>query len=125
MIYHVSVQGNDFSAGTKEAPFRTINRAAAVATPGDTVQVHEGTYREWVDPQNGGLSDGCRILYEAAVKRSANFSQYYDRFGTSEEYKASLNRGSYRSLQEYAINGVKGTKAYLAHPILSKCDGST
>ncbi len=66
MIYHVSVSGCDKAAGTKEAPFCTINRAAQIAAPGDTVMVHEGTYREWVDPRNGGLSDILRITYEAA-----------------------------------------------------------
>lgn len=66
MIYHVCVNGCDHAAGTKEAPFRTINRAAAVAAPGDTVQVHSGEYREWVDPRCGGLNDHCRIVYEAA-----------------------------------------------------------
>ena len=68
MIYHVSVNGCDCAAGTKEAPFRTINRAAAVAAPGDTVQVHSGEYREWVDPKRGGLNDHCRIVYEAAPR---------------------------------------------------------
>lgn len=66
MIYHVSVAGNDCAAGTLEAPFRTINRAAAVAAPGDTVQVHSGEYREWVDPQQGGTGEDARITYEAA-----------------------------------------------------------
>ena len=65
MIYHVSIYGNDTAVGTKEAPFRTINRAASVAIAGDTVCVHEGTYREWVQPQNGGRED-ARIIYEAA-----------------------------------------------------------
>ncbi len=65
MIYYVSVNGNDLSAGTKEAPFRTINRAAKIAAAGDTVRVHGGIYRECVDPQNGGVNDGCRIVYEA------------------------------------------------------------
>ena len=60
MIYHVSVLGNELAAGTEDAPFRTINRAARIASPGDTVRVHEGTYREWVDPVNSGLSDVCR-----------------------------------------------------------------
>ena len=34
--------------------------------PGDTVLVHEGVYREWVKPANGGLSDTRRITYAAA-----------------------------------------------------------
>ena len=34
--------------------------------PGDTVTVHQGTYREWIDPLNGGESNARRILYRAA-----------------------------------------------------------
>ncbi|HYN04711.1 MAG TPA: DUF1565 domain-containing protein, partial [Vicinamibacteria bacterium] len=40
--YDVSLQGRDTNPGTREAPFRTIQRAADVAQPGDTVTVHEG-----------------------------------------------------------------------------------
>ena len=60
MIYHVSKQGNDKNIGSVEAPFYTINRAAAAALPGDTVIVHEGEYREWVDPKRGGLGESNR-----------------------------------------------------------------
>jgi len=66
MIYHVSIYGNDEWAGTEQAPFRTINQAASVAVAGDTVLVHEGTYREWVKPARAGLSDSLRITFEAA-----------------------------------------------------------
>lgn len=65
-IFHVAVTGNDRAAGTKEAPLRTISRAAIIALPGDTVVIHEGTYREWVKPENGGANDIERITYEAA-----------------------------------------------------------
>lgn len=65
-VYHVSKEGSDANAGTKEAPFATIQRAADVAVAGDSILVHEGVYREWVKPRNGGLSDDCRITYEAA-----------------------------------------------------------
>jgi hypothetical protein len=64
--YHVSKKGSDFNQGTKEEPFLTINKAAQIAQAGDTVVVHEGTYREWVKPQNRGLSDKRRITYQAA-----------------------------------------------------------
>lgn len=33
---------------------------------GDTVTVHEGVYREWVNPIYKGLSDKRRIVYQAA-----------------------------------------------------------
>lgn len=64
--YHVALSGSDLWDGSKEHPFRTISKAAEVAMPGDTVTVHEGEYREWVKPANGGTSDICRIVYQAA-----------------------------------------------------------
>lgn len=64
--FHVSVAGSDASDGTVAAPFKTINHAAQVALPGDTVTVHAGTYREWVNPLNGGESEARRILYRVA-----------------------------------------------------------
>ena len=66
-IYHVTTTGSDSGDGSATTPFRTINRAAALARPGDTVQVHAGEYREWVAPARGGLSDQRRITYEAAA----------------------------------------------------------
>jgi len=63
---HVAVTGSDTADGTESAPLRTINHAAALARPGDTVLVHEGTYREWVKPVRGGLSDSRRITFQAA-----------------------------------------------------------
>lgn len=64
--YHVAKSGKDTNCGSMEAPFLTIQRAADLAAAGDRVIVHEGVYREWVKPRNGGLSDSCRIVYEAA-----------------------------------------------------------
>ncbi len=66
MIYHVSPLGSDFAEGTEEFPFQTISHAASIVAPGDTVQVHEGTYREWVDPRVGGIGEHARITFEAA-----------------------------------------------------------
>jgi alpha-N-arabinofuranosidase len=65
--HHVSVGGDDSNPGTREAAFRTIQRAADVAQPGDTVTVHEGVYRERVNPPRGGRSDAERIVYQAAA----------------------------------------------------------
>lgn len=65
MEYHVSKQGNEQGKGTVDQPFLTISRAAALAMPGDTVIVHAGVYREWVNPANGGSKDH-RIVYRSA-----------------------------------------------------------
>lgn len=64
--YHVALTGSDVNVGTLSAPLRTIHAAAQKALPGDTVTVHAGTYREWVNPLYGGESDDRRILYRAA-----------------------------------------------------------
>jgi alpha-N-arabinofuranosidase len=64
--YHVASTGNDANAGTAALPFRTISAAAAIAQPGDVITVHEGVYRERIDPPRGGTSDDRRITYQAA-----------------------------------------------------------
>ncbi|MGC9375580.1 MAG: DUF1565 domain-containing protein, partial [Bacteroidales bacterium] len=64
--YHVSVKGKDDNPGIFSQPFRTISAAANIALPGDVITVHEGVYRERVDPQYGGLNNNQRIVYKAA-----------------------------------------------------------
>lgn len=65
MIYYVSVNGSDLNDGKITSPFQTINHAASIAVAGDTVKVFGGTYREWVNPINGGTDENNRITYEA------------------------------------------------------------
>ena len=64
--YHVSVTGLDVNLGTRSNPFKTISAAAEVAQPGDVITVHEGTYRERINPPRGGTYDDKRIVYQAA-----------------------------------------------------------
>jgi hypothetical protein len=64
--YHVSKTGDGKNPGTEAQPFATIGAAASIAQPGDTITVHEGIYRERVNPKYGGLNDLQRILYRAA-----------------------------------------------------------
>ena len=64
--YHVAVTGDDAADGSAARPFRTIQRAAEEAQPGDTITVQAGVYRERIDPPRGGLSDDQRITYQAA-----------------------------------------------------------
>ncbi|MGC0272708.1 right-handed parallel beta-helix repeat-containing protein [Pseudactinotalea sp. Z1739] len=65
-VLHVATTGSDRDDGSASAPLRTINHAAQIAQPGDTVLVHGGVYREWVRPAHGGRSDRRRITYQAA-----------------------------------------------------------
>jgi alpha-N-arabinofuranosidase len=64
--YHVAVTGDDSRDGSPTQALRTIQAAADRAQPGDVITVHEGTYRERINPPRGGGSDSKRIVYQAA-----------------------------------------------------------
>lgn len=63
---YVAITGSDGNPGTSERPFRTIQRAADTAQPGDVIMVGSGVYRECVTPPRGGVSNAERIVYQAA-----------------------------------------------------------
>jgi alpha-L-arabinofuranosidase len=64
--FHVASNGDDGARGTRTAPLRAIQRAADLAQPGDVITVHQGVYRERINPPRGGKSDRRRIVYQAA-----------------------------------------------------------
>ena len=64
--YHVSPEGNDANDGSKARMLKTISAAALRAQPGDVITMHEGVYRERINPPRGGESDQKRIVYQAA-----------------------------------------------------------
>ncbi len=61
------VNASDENAGTESLPLKTIQQAAQLAQPGDTVLVHAGIYRERVAPARGGTKEQP-IVYTAAPK---------------------------------------------------------
>ncbi len=61
--YFVSTGGSDTHAGSIASPFRTIQRAANLANPGDTILIRGGTYRETVTPARSG-SSGAPIVFK-------------------------------------------------------------
>jgi len=65
--YHVMSNGNDANAGTQDKPLRSIQAAADLAQPGDLITVHQGLYRERINPPRGGKSDTQRITYQTAA----------------------------------------------------------
>ena len=63
--WHVATAGDDDDAGTAGAPFRTVARGVSAAQPGDTVLLHDGTYRETVSPPHDGRADAPITLKNA------------------------------------------------------------
>lgn len=64
-VNNTDTTASDHNDGSKERPFRTINRAAAEATPGTRVWIHAGIYRECVHPAWGGTDAEHMVSYEA------------------------------------------------------------
>ena len=63
---HVSKSGNDNNKGSLRSPLLSISAASESALPGDVITVHEGVYREYINPTIGGNSESERIIYRAA-----------------------------------------------------------
>jgi hypothetical protein len=62
--YYVAPNGNDSNPGTENEPWKTIGKAAATLTAGDTVYIKSGTYEERVVPEHGGSANNY-IVYRA------------------------------------------------------------
>ena len=104
-IYHVSKTGNDKNEGSEKLPFLTISRAASLAQAGDTVIVHEGVYRECVDPANGGINELSRIIYTAADGEKAVIKGSEELCGWSREgeyFRASVPNTIFGAFNPYA-----------------------
>ncbi len=70
--YYVATNGNDSQLGTKEQPFLTIGKAAAMAQSGDSVIIKSGTYTLTanIKPANSGTAL-APIVYRAEVAGQA------------------------------------------------------
>lgn len=104
-VYHVAKNGSDLNNGSKEAPFLSIQRAADIAKAGDTVIVHEGVYRESVNPRFGGNSLDEMISYEAAegekvvIKGSEHFDNWEQL--TKNVWKLSIDNEYFGDFNPY------------------------
>src|SRR5262249_12977774 len=104
--FQVATNGNDTNPGTRRAPFRTIQHAADLAQPGDVITMHEGIYRERVDPPRGGTSDRKRIIYQAAAGEQVVISgseivKHWERV-TNDTWKAVIPNSFFGKFNPYA-----------------------
>jgi alpha-N-arabinofuranosidase len=104
---HVSKGGSDSASGSHARPYLTINKAASIAQPGDTVIIHAGTYREWVKPIHGGTDDSKRITYRAApgeeilIKGSERITSWTHQAGGV--WKVELPKSLFGEYNPYAL----------------------
>ncbi|MGH7789115.1 MAG: right-handed parallel beta-helix repeat-containing protein [Candidatus Binatia bacterium] len=65
--YYVAPAGNDASAGSQAAPWRTLQKAGDVAGAGDTVNVLPGTYQGFRPRKSGSASAPVRFIAQPGV----------------------------------------------------------
>ncbi len=106
--YHVAKTGSDKNPGTAESPFLTISKAASTAKTGDVVTVHEGVYREWVNPLNSGATARNRIVYQAAageevwIKGSEEIDNW-KREGKTNVWKVTIPNTFFGGFNPFAV----------------------
>ncbi len=69
VVHGAHATAADHHEGTAASPFKTINRAAQLAEPGDTVLVRAGIYRERVAPRRAGSRANPLCMRQPLVKR--------------------------------------------------------
>lgn len=92
--YYVSPDGNDSNAGTSDSPFKTIQKAADVVNPGDTVIIRDGIYstsNDYMVNINRSGTEGSYITFKAehkwgAVLDGRNVSGYALNIGPNVSY---------------------------------------
>jgi hypothetical protein len=57
-------KASDDNDGSKNRPFKTINKAAAVAKAGERVVIKEGVYPETITDVNGGIDEKQMVSFE-------------------------------------------------------------
>src|SRR5690349_6542535 len=63
--YHVATTGNDTNDGSSGSPWKTIKHSFSVVVAGDTVNIHGGTYSEYLTSAPSGTS-GNPITWQVA-----------------------------------------------------------
>jgi parallel beta-helix repeat protein len=102
--YYVSPDGSDAAAGTQEAPFRTIQKAASLVDAGDTVVVRAGTYAGfqlgWDFPQNGTAAQPITFEADPGVVIESRNSETLDGI--------NLEGSSFVVIDGFAVDNASG-----------------
>ncbi len=95
---------SDAGIGTQAVPYCTINKAATVATAGQTVLVAGGTYSEKVTVANSGVA-GQPIVFKPETSSTVTLTGAADGFFVSGK--------SYITIQGFTITGTTSYGIYL------------
>jgi hypothetical protein len=131
--WFVSAGGSNANAGTITAPFQTIQQAASIAQPGDTVMIRGGIYHETVTPANSGTTS-APIIYEAYNNESVTIDGADPITGWSPNpvYQAKMGWDLGEGNNQVFVNGIEQVEARwpntsldASHPTGSTAQSST
>jgi hypothetical protein len=109
--YYVSTTGNDGTgAGTFASPWRTIQHAANMVRPGDTVNVRGGTYNESVTISASGSLAGGLITFQSYAGETAIVDGTGLSIPNSQNGLINISNQSYLVIQRLEIRNYKSTK---------------
>jgi len=97
---YLAPTGSDSNPGTRAEPFRTLARAAQVATPGTTVHVGPGMYSGGVRSNASGTAE-ARIVYQSTERWGAKIVPPLE----ARQSAAWDNRGNYVDIIGFEIDG--------------------
>jgi hypothetical protein len=109
-VHYVGPKGDDSYEGTVSRPWATLQHADAVARPGDTITILDGTYRGDIVLASSGTPDHP-ILYKAQNKRKAKLVGTGSGAGSAV---IGLN-GGYVIIQDLDITGTDANGIILAY----------
>jgi hypothetical protein len=95
---YVSTIGSDSNSGAAGSPLRTIQAAADAATPGTTIHVAAGTYRESIRSNVDGTAQ-APIRFVSDVKGGAKIMP------SGETNTIWWNAGDYTTIQGFEVDG--------------------
>lgn len=74
--YFISPTGDDDNAGTKDAPFKTLMRAQAAASPGDVVYIRGGVYNDFTIPETDNPFEDVYHYVNPIYKSGITYEAY-------------------------------------------------
>lgn len=106
VMLYVSPSGNDKNTGTKQKPYKTIQKAVNAAKAGTTVNVRKGTYKEQVVIKKSGTKK-APIIIKAYNKEKVTLDGAKVKVSWDNQGLISIHNKSYVTVDGFEIKNYK------------------
>jgi len=108
--YWVATDGDDAAAGTSDAPWATLQKAADTVPPGATVYVHGGTYAQRVDIHVSG-EPGRQIAFASAPGETVVLDGSSLDVPAGQSAMVGVDSQRYVTIQGFEITGYRSDES--------------